>query len=189
MIIIFAGTFFSLFTLNIIGKVSDYYGSYKVIKFCSLFVPLIPLAWILSSSKIYLIIVPSIIGGISWAGINLATKSFIYENVSKEKRGTAVSYFNLLNGIGIFLGALVSALLIKMINTKFIAPIIFIFILGAIARFIVVIIWNSKIKEIKQNPKLKNLKEVESLILKEAKPALKEEIHEIASLPDYLKEK
>lgn len=189
MIIIFAGTFFSLFTLNIIGKISDYYGSYKVIKFCSIFVPLIPIAWILSSSKIYLIIVPSIIGGISWAGINLATKSFIYENVPSEKRGLAVSYFNLLNGIGIFLGALVSAFLIEIINTKSINPIIFIFILGAIARLIVVIIWNSKVKEIKKNYKLKNIKEVESLILKEAKPALKEEIHEIASIPTYLKER
>ena len=71
----------------------------------SIIVPITPILWVLSPSPIYLILVPSLIGGIAWAGFDLATVNFIYDNVSKEKRGLASSYFNLMTGIGIALAA------------------------------------------------------------------------------------
>jgi MFS family permease len=187
MIIIFAGTIFSLLVIELWGKFADKYGNYKVLALTSIFIPLIPLAWILSSNIIYLFFVPSIIGGMSWAGFNLAATNFIYDNVSSDKRGLAVSYYNMLVGIGVFLGAGTGALLIKFLNTTVIEPIVLIFLIGTVARMLVAFFGITKIKEIRQTKKLsKNT--FKHLILKEAKPTLVEEAHQIMSIKDYLTE-
>ena len=188
MIIILAGTIFSIFVLALWGKINDFYGSYKVILITSIAIPLIPILWIISHSLFYLIIIPSLIGGIAWAGFDLAAKNFIYDNVSKQKRGIAVSYYNLLIGIGVFIGAGISALLIEFIKTTWIKPIILIFIMGTILRAIVVIFGIKHLAEIRKT-KIKGFKELEHLLLKEAKPSLHEEMHEIIAIKDYIQEK
>ena len=50
-------------------------------------------------SPVYLVFVPVLISGVVSAGFNIASNDFIYDNVRAEKRGLAVSYFNMLNGI------------------------------------------------------------------------------------------
>jgi len=74
--------------------------------------------WVVSPSPIYLIFILSLIGGLAWAGFDLAAKNFIYDNVPKSKKGFAISYCNLLIGIGVFFGANLSALLIKILQTS-----------------------------------------------------------------------
>jgi len=185
IIIIFAGTIFSLGIIELWGKFADKYGNYKVICITSLLIPIIPILWILSPNPIYLIIVPALVGGIYSAGFNLATGNFIYDNVSPQKRGTAVSYFHILNGIGIFLGAGFGALLIKFITITSIEPIKLIFIIGAVLRAIPVIIFLPKLKEVRKTKKFKGTRDLENLFLKETKPTLLEEAHEIISIPKY----
>jgi len=185
MIIIFSGTVFSLVVLEFWGKLSDKYGNCKTLYITSILIPLIPILWILSPSPIYLIIVPSIIGGISWAGFHLASVNFIYDNVSQQKRGLAISYFNMLIGIGTFLGAGLGAILIKFLNTNILEPILIIFIISSIVRIIVMLWWVPKIKEIKKTKKL-GPKAFKNMILKDAKPTIIEEAHEIVSIKDYL---
>jgi len=187
MIIILAGTIFSLLILNLWGKLTDKYGNYRILIITSIFIPLIPILWILSPSIIYLLLVPSLISGMSWAGFNLAAGNFIYDNVSPQKRGTAVSYYNMLNGIGIFLGAGLGALLIKFLDTEFLEPIFVIFIIGTIARILVVLIWVPKLKETRKTKRF-DTKAVKHILFKEAKPTLLEEAHEIASIKNYLEE-
>jgi len=187
--IIMSHTFFSIITLNLWGKISDKFGNYKVIALTTMLIPLTPLLWILSSSKIYLFLVPAIIGGTSWSAFLMASRNFIYDNVNKEKRGKSISYFNLLLGIGAFIGGLVGALLINIIKTTWIKPIILIFIIGSIARLITSIIWIPKLKEVKKKENLRNLEELERTIFKEARPTLLEDMHEITSIPNYLNEK
>ena len=187
MILIFAGTFFSLLVIELWGKFADRYGNYRVLILTSIFIPLIPLLWILSPNPIYLFFIPSIIGGISWAGFNLAATNFIYDNVKAAKRGLAVSYYNMLVGIGVFLGAGLGALLIKYLNTTFIEPIILIFLIGTAARMIVSFFGITKIKEIRKTQKFSK-GVFKHLILKEAKPTLIEEANQIMSIKDYLRE-
>jgi len=109
----------------------------------------------------YLIFIPSALSGIAWAGIHLSETNFIYDNVSYQKRGLAISYYNMFWGIGLFLGASLGALLIKILDTNFIQPIILIFIIGALARAASVIWGLPKIKEIKKQ-KNKNKKQTHS---------------------------
>lgn len=186
MIIILSGTVFALLFLELWGKFADKYGNYRVLSVTNILIPIIPILWILSPSPIYLILVPSIISGVSWAGFNLSARNFVYDNVSQQRRGLALSYYNLLSGIGIFLGAGIGALLIKFLTISFIEPLFLIFIIGSIARMIVVFLWLPKIKEIKETKKFDSSKALKNIIFKEAKPTLIEEAHEIIHIKEYL---
>jgi len=182
-----SGTVFSLVILGIWGKFSDRYGNYKIMYITSAIIPLTPLLWILNNSPIYLILVPSLLTGVSWAGFNLATNNFIYDNVKKEKRGTAISYSNIVRGIGIFLGAGLGALLIKFLRTEFINPLFLIFIIGSLASMVVVSIGIAKVKEIRKTAKFPEGKKLGEMIFREVRPTLIEEIHEITSIRNYLR--
>lgn len=189
MVVILSSSVFSLVILKIWGKFADRYGNYRVLGITSILIPIIPLLWILSPLPIYLILIPALISGISWAGFNLATGNFIYDNVSKQKRGLAVSYYNMLNGIGIFLGAALGALLIKFLTVSFIEPLFLIFIIGSITRMIVVFWWLPKIREIRKTKKFDSSKVFKNIIFKQARPTLLEGVHEIMSVKKYLNTK
>lgn len=186
IVVILASSVFSLFVLRLWGKFADKYGNYKVFAITTILIPTIPIFWILSPFPLYMILVPAVVSGISWAGFNLASGNFIYDNVRPQKRGLAISYFNMLNGIGIFLGAGLGAILIKFLPVTFIEPIIFIFLFGSFMRMIVVFWWIPKISEIRKTTQFNGSKAFKNIIFKQTKPTLIEEAHEIMSIKDYL---
>ncbi len=188
MMVILSGTFFSIMVMELWGKFADKYGNYKVMCITTLLIPTIPILWILNSSPVYLILVPSLIGGISWAGFNLSTNNYIYDNVSAQKRGLAVSYNNMLHGIGIFFGAGLGAILIKYLTISFIEPLFLIFIISALIRMGIVFISIPKLKEVRRTEKFSNKKVFKNLILKEGPTTLSEEAHQIMSIKKYLEE-
>jgi len=188
MAIMLSGTLFSVITLNMWGKISDKYGNYRIIVISTFLIPLTPLLWTLSTSKIYLFFIPAIIGGIAWTGFIMASGNFIYDNVSKEKRASAISYFNLFTGTSALLGGFLSAYLLKIINFSFISPIIILFIVGTILRIIIVGFWIPKLYEITNKKKFESIKKLENIVLKEIKPTLIEDMHEIIEIKEYIKE-
>jgi MFS family permease len=189
ILIMMSGTLFSILTLNLWGKIADRYGNYKVIALTTILIPLTPLLWILSTNKIYLFLVPALIGGTSWTAFLMVSNNFIYDNIGKEKRSKAISHFNLFLGIGSFIGGLISALLLETIQTPWIDPLYLIFIISTITRMLVVSFWIPKIKEVTQKRKLKNFKELKKTLLTEAKPTIKEDLHEIMEIRKYIKER
>ncbi len=189
MIVIFTGTGISLFIMELWGKFSDKYGTYRTLIISSLLLTLIPFLWILHPSMIYLMLIPSALSGIAWAGVHLTEVNFIYENVHPQKRGLAVSYYNMLWGLGTFFGAGLGALLIKFLNTTFIQPIILIFIIGGIARIIILIWWLPKIKEIRKTRKFKSRKALGEIVFKQAIPTIRGEIHDLIHIKKYLRKK
>ncbi len=187
VIIVFAGTSLAGFTIDLWGRFSDKFGNYKIIVITSILIPTIPILWVLHPSPIYLILIPSVVRGISWTGLNLAVRNLIYDNVSPPKRGLAVSYFTMLQGIGIFVGAGLGAILIKVVTTTIIEPIVIIFLISGILGMFVVFFGLLKIKEVRKTEKFSR-KEMKNLIFKEGKSSLVEEFHEIMSIKSYLKE-
>src|SRR3989339_793792 len=135
-----------------------------------------------------LILIASLIGGISWAGFDLVARNFVYDNVRRENRGLIVSYYNLLIGIGTFLGAGLGAFLIKFLTVSFIEPIVLIFILDSLLRMAVVFYWVPKIKEVKETKKLSRRK-IKNLLFKQTKPILMEEVQQIMSIKEYMEKK
>jgi len=186
MMVIFSETFFSLIFMSLWGKFADSYGNYKTMALTAIMLPVLPILWIINSSPLYLIFVPALVGGITWAGFNLSAGNFIYDNVTPQKRGLVVSYFNLVNGIGIFLGAGIGAFLIKVINTSLINPIIIIFYIGSFLRMIVVFWWLPKVKETRDTKKFEGENAFKNLILKETKLALIDGTHDILTIKKYL---
>ena len=152
MIVNTASSLFSLIMLPVWGKFSDRYGRREVLILCSVLISIIPAIWFLSSSPYYLIF-PMILAGIGWSGFDLSAFNFIYDSVSKEKRSLCLSYFNILVGIGVFLGSLLGGLLLDNIvpalnlgkNTFLI-----VFLVSSLFRAMTAIFFISKFKEIRK---------------------------------------
>jgi len=150
MTITLSQSLFSLLTIRFWGDFADRYGNYKVIQITSFLIPFYPILWLLSSNPVYLIFGPALLGGIVFAGFNLSAVNFVYDSVRPDKRGLAVSYFNVLNGFGIFLGAGLGAILVKYLSINFMDKLLFIFIISAFARMSVSLIFIPFIKEIRK---------------------------------------
>ncbi len=186
MIIVLANVAYSLLMMELWGKLADKFGNYVLLYICSALIPLVMFLWVVSPSPVYLLLVPTFVGGISWAGFNLASSNFIYDNVSAEKRGLAVSYYNMMNGIGIFVGAGIGALLIQYLKTDFMLPILFIFLISGFLRMLVVGIFMPLIKEVRKVEKPGH-GGVMHLIMKEFRPTVLGEVHQVLSIKKYFR--
>ncbi len=178
---------FQLIFLPLLGKFSDRFGNIKLIRTCSILIGTTPFLWIASvligsdlGVKIYLLIVPSLVGGFAWAGYNLALNNYVYDAIGNRRRGFGLSYMNLLVGIGGFVGAGVGALL-AWINVSFMHPLLFIFMVSGIGRFTVAIYGSRFLHEVR------NVKKFSSHFwIREFAPAegLVKEIHNLEHLAE-----
>jgi hypothetical protein len=75
------------------------------------------------------------------------------------------------------------ALLIAVLKTSF-EPLFLIFIIGTLVRMVIVYIFLPKFKEVRQTRKAKP-KEIRDMILKEMKPTLVQETHQLLSIKKY----
>ncbi len=156
MIITVAGTLFQLFFYPFAGKFSDRLGNVLLLKVATFFMIATPFLWILSAYLnlsptgliIYLVLVPSLVGGFSWAGFNLAINNYIYDSVRQEKRSYGIIYFNFLSGLGLFIGAGIGSLL-ALLNIQFMNLMLFIFGVSAIARIFVFILGRKCLREVR----------------------------------------
>jgi MFS family permease len=180
MIIILASSISSLVFLPFWGRLSDKYGNLKTMRLTGIFIPLIPFLWFASafiSSNtaiiIYLVII-EIFSGIIWTGFNLAAGNFIYDAVSRQKIAICVAYFNIISSIGIVIGASLGGYVSSLNFTFFnLSPVVFIFFLSSTIRFLVYIVMDRKIKEVRQVKKLGIRKFARKEIKKELEPLRK----------------
>jgi len=153
MLVTISATVFSLVFMPFLGKLSDKYGNRELLKIGGILIPILPLMWVFSSSPIYLILVPQLTSGLAWASFNLATSNFIYDSVTPQRRPICLTYYNILIGIGTFLGAIVGGLLAQHLTITFMNTLLFIFVISFAARAIVSLIMLPKIKEVRQTEK------------------------------------
>ncbi len=88
------------------GRLGDRFGNCAVLRWCMLGVSPLPLLWIVSGRPEAMLLA-NILGAFLWAGINLSAANFTYDCVTPEKRHACIAYFNVVNGIGVGLGAIV----------------------------------------------------------------------------------
>lgn len=159
MLVNISATIFSLLAMPIVGKISDKYGNRIVYKVGALFVGITPILWAVSPSPIYLICIVQLFSGVGWACFNLSTSNFIYDSVTVQRRGICVAYFNVVVGIGVFIGATLGGIMADKLPVSFMNNLLFIFIISGFARLIAVLIMMPLIREVreirtKQNPLL-----------------------------------
>lgn len=93
------------------GRVGDRAGNHAVLRWATLGVAGMPLLWLVAPNPAALAAVNAT-GAFLWSGINLAATNFLYDAVTPAKRHTCLAYFNVLNGVGIGLGALAGGLVL-----------------------------------------------------------------------------
>lgn len=148
MIIVVSGTAFELMFYPIMGKLSDKFGNICLLRIAMPIIALVPFLWVLSTNPFYLIFVAQFASGVGWAGYNLATNNYIYDAVSSEKRGYGLTYFNLISGVGLFIGAGIGSL-IALMNISFMNTMLFIFVISSVARFVVYYFFSGILKEVR----------------------------------------
>lgn len=169
ILVTMAQIIFSLIAIRKLGRFADKFGNFTLIKITSLMITFYPVLWLISNSPIYLISVTQLIGGIGWAGFHLAAGNFIFDSVTPQKRSLAVSYYNVLNGLGIFIGAMIGAILIKYIGISFMDKFLYIFLISGFARLTVSLIMIPKIKEIRKTKKWDSSKALKNMVFKTAR--------------------
>jgi MFS family permease len=157
LIVVF-NVFGTLIFIPLWGRFSDNYGNLKVLKWTGALIPLIPLLWFLTFfvvkinfvlAIIYLLAV-EIFSGFVWAGFNLCSRNFIYDAVTREKVGLCISYYNIFNGVAIFIGATIGGAIASLeFNFFGIGPILFLFLLSALMRLLFYFVLMPKIKEVR----------------------------------------
>jgi MFS family permease len=97
-------SFASLVALPLWGKHADMVGNVRVLRLSSFLAALIPAFWLFSHDPAYLMLV-QIWGGFAWSGVTLSAANFIYDAVTPQKRVRCIAYFNVINGLALFLGS------------------------------------------------------------------------------------
>jgi MFS family permease len=148
------------------GKFADKYGNKTVLTITGIMIPLVPFLWLapplLTASMLvpYLLVV-QVFSGFAWSGFTLSTSDFIYDMATPKTIGSFITYFNILNNFGMLIGALIGGILSSLsFNILGLTPLLFIFLLSGIVRFIIAAT---------QIPHLEEVKHVKQFTTEEAK--------------------
>lgn len=104
MVLQVVSTVAGLVALPLWGRHADAVGNVRVLRLSGFFACLIPFFWLFSHHVVYLACVQAL-AGFAWSGFTLCATNFIYDAVTPPKRVRCISYFYVLNGTAIFLGA------------------------------------------------------------------------------------
>jgi MFS family permease len=140
------------------GRYGDKVGNVKVMKITGLFIPLVPIPWILSifilRSSLSSLLLPYLIffelfSGFIWAGFNLSAANFLFDAVSRQRMAICAAYYNFINTIGTFIGASLGGIIASINFNLAISSLIIVFILSTIIRFVFYLLMIKKIKEVR----------------------------------------
>ncbi len=156
MIINLADSLANLFSIKFWGKFADDYGNIKILRIAGIFTTLVPLLWIFSLLfmghfylLVFYLILINALSGFVWGGFNLASGNFVFNAVTRERHALCVSYFNVLNGFGVLIGALLGGLL-SSLNLGFwiFSGLLVVFIISFIARISIYLLFVFRLKEV-----------------------------------------
>jgi MFS family permease len=130
------------------GRHADRVGNIKVIRTTSYLISVIPLLWVISLHPVFLIAV-QVYSGFLWAGFNLGAANFIYDAVPPEHRVRSIAYFNVINGVALFAGAMAGGFLVKILPPLLGYSILTLLCISSLLRFLVSFFLLSKVEEVR----------------------------------------
>ncbi len=139
------------------GKFADRYGNVKTIKITAFLTSLVPILWFASyflfkgnAGLIPFLIFTEVYSGMVFAGFSLTTSNFIYDAVTRQRMALCTSYFNVINGIAVFLGATLAGLIASRADLIFgISIFLVIFLVSGILRLFMAIFFVSRFNEVR----------------------------------------
>ena len=132
------------------GRHADLVGNARVLKTTGLLVPVIPLLWLVSRNPIYLTGV-ELFSGLVWGGFNLCATNFVYDAVTPPKRVRCLGYFNLINGVALFLAASLGGFLADRIPSLLGYRLLTLFALSGVLRFLVNLLLARHFQEVRES--------------------------------------
>ncbi|VVB52722.1 Major Facilitator Superfamily protein [uncultured archaeon] len=150
-IVTVAVTITSFLTMTMWGRAADKFGNKHILNVTGMLLPLVPVVWLFGYSVSYLIVI-QMLSGFVWAGFNLSTFNFIYENVRPTKRTRVTAYQNAINGGSIFVGGIIGGYLAIHITDPWIfkSPLQFLFLLSGILRLLISLLMLPRIQEVRE---------------------------------------
>ena len=141
---------FTIASLSLWGKIGDTYGNRRLLNIGSVGITLVPILWIFNQSPFYLIFVVQFLAGISWGAFGLGVSNYIYDAVTPQKRAVCVAYYTMINGICMFMGALIGGFMLDNISINLMNTFFLIFIISGILRGITSLIFLPMLKEVRE---------------------------------------
>lgn len=102
--------------LPFLGGFAARWGSQRLLRISSLGIVPLSALWIVSDNLPYLLLV-QLLGGVIWAGYELATLLLLFERIKVEERTSVLTLFNLANAAAVVAGALGGGLLLAELGT------------------------------------------------------------------------
>ena len=141
-------SFASLVALPLWGKHADLVGNVRVLRLSSFFAALVPAFWLWSHDPAYLMLV-QIWGGFSWSGVTLSAANFIYDAVTPQKRVRCIAYFNVINGMALFLGSSLGGFLAARLPPLFGYSLLSLFALSCFCRLLFYLLLSRSFREVR----------------------------------------
>jgi len=141
-------TLASFIALPLWGRHADLVGNVRVLRLSSFFAALIPLLWLFSHHPVYLMLV-QMWAGFAWSGVTLCTGNFIYDAVTPQKRIRCIAYFNVINGVALFLGSSLGGFLGSRIPPLFGYRLLGLFALSCFCRLSVYLLLSRSFREVR----------------------------------------
>jgi MFS family permease len=138
----------SLIALPLWGRHADLVGNVRLLRLSYLFAALVPAFWLLSHSPAYLMLV-QIWAGFSWSGVTLCAGNFIYDAVTPQKRVRCIAYFNVINGVAIFMGSSIGGFLASRLPPLFGFRLLSLFALSCLGRLIFYLLLSRRFREVR----------------------------------------
>jgi MFS family permease len=140
------------------GRISDRHGNRMVIQATSIIIPLLPIAWAVTTN-FYVLLCVQIVSGMTWSGFSLAVTNFFYDSVTPAKRPRMLSYFGLVNSafsliggvaVGAFLaGHLPSDYRLGMFHVAFVSSLPAVFVVSGVLRILTALFLLPAFKEVR----------------------------------------
>lgn len=118
-----SGVLGQILTFPLWGRMSDRYGNKALIRWCGMFVPVLPMLYLFHTAVPYLVIV-NFFGGVLWSGMALGLQNFVFHAVPREDRAMGIAVYNTANGLGWFAGAMAGSWLAMVLPNHAVIPIV-----------------------------------------------------------------
>jgi MFS family permease len=138
----------ALVALPLWGRHADLVGNVRVLRLSSFLASLIPMFWLLSHNPAYLMLV-NLFAGFSWSGVSLSAGNFIYDAVTPQKRVRCLAYFNVINGLALFLGSSLGGFLASRLPPLFGHRLLGLFALSCSCRLFFYLLLSRSFREVR----------------------------------------
>jgi MFS family permease len=138
----------ALVALPLWGRHADLVGNVRVLRLSSFLASLIPMFWLLSQNPAYLLLV-NLFAGFSWSGVALSAGNFIYDAVMPQKRVRCIAYFNVINGLALFLGSSLGGFLASRLPPLFGHRLLGLFALSCSCRLFFYLLLSRSFREVR----------------------------------------